>query len=221
MNTLRSWLFDNLGLKLVALLMAVLVYLNVYTDRPNVMLVSFPLRLTGLADTLAVAGTVPSTVQAEVRGTGKQLLKLRLTEPELRVPLEGVSSGRFQRSLGPEDLPLGDDGLVVERMAGPVLLDLSLEPRERRTVPVAVPVEGVAAEGAAWTGHTLLEPARVLVTGPRSAVLALDTVRLVAVRIEGRRDTVRVQVAPDTLPPGCVIEPSLVQVTLPVVRTPR
>src|SRR6185503_14063461 len=34
MNLIRGLLFDNIGLKLVALLVAVLVYLNVYTDRP-------------------------------------------------------------------------------------------------------------------------------------------------------------------------------------------
>ena len=36
MNLIRGLLFDNLGLKLVALLLAVVVYLNVYTDRPGV-----------------------------------------------------------------------------------------------------------------------------------------------------------------------------------------
>ena len=39
MNVLRGWLFDNLGLKFTALLLAVVVYLNVYTDREQTMLV--------------------------------------------------------------------------------------------------------------------------------------------------------------------------------------
>ena len=34
MNVLRAVLFENLGLKLAALLLALLVYLNVYLDRP-------------------------------------------------------------------------------------------------------------------------------------------------------------------------------------------
>ena len=49
MSLLRGLLFDNLGLKFVALLLAVLVYLNVYTDRPATMIVSFPIRVTDLA----------------------------------------------------------------------------------------------------------------------------------------------------------------------------
>jgi len=45
MNVLRGWLLDNLGIKLVALLLALLVYLNVYTDRPATLIVSFPLQI--------------------------------------------------------------------------------------------------------------------------------------------------------------------------------
>ena len=41
MNLLRGVLFDNLGLKLVALLLAVLVYLNVYLDRPADIVIQF------------------------------------------------------------------------------------------------------------------------------------------------------------------------------------
>ena len=37
MGLLRGLLFDNLGLKLVALLLAVIVYLHVYTERPATM----------------------------------------------------------------------------------------------------------------------------------------------------------------------------------------
>jgi len=85
---LRELLFENLGLKLAALLLALVVYLNVYTDRPADMIVSFPIELEGLADSLAIAGPVPAVLQAELRGTGKQLLRLRLTEPPVKISLD-------------------------------------------------------------------------------------------------------------------------------------
>src|SRR4029079_13571607 len=85
MNLLRSILFDNLGLKLIALLMAMLVYLNAYTERPASMTLSFPVECEGLPYSLALYGPRPEPVQAELRGTGKQLIRLRLTEPHLRV----------------------------------------------------------------------------------------------------------------------------------------
>ena len=53
MNVIRGLLLDNLGVKLVALLLAVVVYLHVYTERPADMIVSFPLEFEDLPDSLS------------------------------------------------------------------------------------------------------------------------------------------------------------------------
>jgi len=219
MNLLRGLLFDNLGLKLAALLLALLVYLNVYLDRPAETMVSFPIQVTELGDSLSLSGPVPSTVQAQVRGTGKQLLRLRVTEPPLKVSLAGIDVGRFERSVSVEDLPLaGYEGVQVDRVIGPNTIDLHIERKVRRWLPAAPRVEGDAGSGTAWTGTALADPESVLVTGPRSAVARLDSVVLQPVRIGGRRDTLRAQVAPESLPDWCVMDPPLVKVTVPLVR---
>jgi YbbR domain-containing protein len=217
MGFLRGWLFDNLGLKFVALLLAVLIYLNVYTDRPATMVVSFPLQLTDLADSLALSGPVPSAVQAEVRGSGKQLIRLRLREPMLKVSLEKVGTGHYERTIGAADLPLGGEaGPQLERLIGPMMLDLEIERRFARHVPVAARVEGVPADGFEWTGEAHINPDRVELSGPHSAVAALDSVRLTVVSLDGARDSVRVTVTPDHLPDWCESKPARIQVTLPV-----
>jgi len=215
MNVLRSLLFDNLGLKLAALLLALLVYLNVYLDRPAEMTLSFPVQVSDLGDSLSLSGPVPSTVQAQVRGTGKQLLRLRVTEPPLKISLAGVPPGRFAREISAEDLPLaGYEGVEVDRIIGPASMDIGVEWKVRRRVPVAPRIEGAGAAGlrpVAW-------PESVLVTGPRSALARLDSVVLQPVRLGGRRDTLRVEVAAQSLPDWCVMDPALVKVTVPLVR---
>jgi hypothetical protein len=119
MNLLRGLLFDNLGLKLAALLLALLVYLNVYLDRPAEMTISFPVQIQDLGDSLSLSGPVPSTVQAQLRGTGKQLLRMRVTEPPIKISLDGVGPGRFEREVSAEDLPLaGYEGVEASRGAG-------------------------------------------------------------------------------------------------------
>jgi len=98
MSVLRGWLFDNLGLKFTALLLALLVYLNVYTDRPTTMLVSFPIEYTELDDSLSLSGPAPSVVQAELKGTGKQLIFMRVKEPRVKLSLAGARRGRLDRA---------------------------------------------------------------------------------------------------------------------------
>lgn len=219
MSLLRAMLFDNLGLKLAALLLALLVYLNVYLDRPQRMTMSFPLQVDGLADTLSLSGSVPSVVQAEMHGSGKQLLRLRVTEPPVRLSLEGIGPGRFERALTTEDLPITpSENLQVDRLVGPLTVQLTLEPRVTRLIRVAPRVEGTPAGGFVWRGEVTATPGGIDVTGPRDAVAGLDSVVLRPVRIEGRRDTVRSPTMPEALPEWCTASPASVELVIPLVR---
>ena len=217
MSLLRGWLFDNLGLKLVALLLALLVYLNVYTDRPATLIVSFPLQIVNFPDSLSLSGPVPSAVQAELRGSGKQLIRMRLTEPPVKLSLAGVGMGRYERALTAADLPLPPGfEIQVERLVSPRTVELQVDRKTRRRLPVAARVEGLPAGGVVWTGSLSVEPSSVEVTGPEQALATLDSVRLDAVRIAGKRDTVHIAVGADALPDWCVMEPEEVTVTVPL-----
>ena len=222
MSLLRGLLFDNLGLKLVALLLAVLVYLNVYTDRPARMTVSFPIQVTDIGDSLALSGPVPSAVLAELRGTGKQLIRVRLSEPVLRISLAGVGRGRFERAVSAEDLPVAaNEGLQVERVVGPRILEFQLDRKIRRRVPVAPRVEGVPGFGPDAYSTAYVMPPYVTIIGPETAVRRLDSLVLAPVRIDGKRDTVRAEVSPEALPDWCTMDPPTVTVTVPIRRPSR
>lgn len=217
MDVLRGLLFDNLGLKLVALLLALLVYLNVYTDRTTTLTVSFPIQLNDIGDTLSLSGPVPAAVQAELRGTGKQLIRVRLSEPMLKISLAGVGRGRFERAVSAADLPVtAADGVEIERVIGPRMLQLQLDRKISRRVPVAPRVEGALAENQSFKVTAL--PDHMVVRGPEAVVSALDSVVLGHVRVDGRRDTVRTQVSPDALPDWCVADPPTVTVLVSIRR---
>ena len=213
MSLLRGLLLDNLGLKLVALLLSVLVYLNARTDRPVTMVVSFPVVLEDVPDSVAIASPAPPPVQAEIRGTGKQVLRLRFAPPPLSISLAGVRQGRYERSINAADLPV-PAGLAVERLLGPRMISLELDRRARRRLPVAARLEWTQSTASRPVGSVLLEPASVMVSGPAGAVAELDSVGLRTLRMDGRRDTVRTQVGPAGLPERCTMEPPVVRVTV-------
>jgi YbbR domain-containing protein len=215
-NTLRGLLVDNLGLKLVALLLGVLVYLHAYTDRPASMIVTFRVQVTDLPDSLTLTGAAPATVQAELRGTGKQLIRLRVTEPSVKVSLAGVGVGRYERALTAADLPLpGGVELAVDRMLSPRTLELQVDRRATRTIAVRPRVGDAPAADAMLSGAPSVNPATVEVTGPAEVLATLDSLPLMAVSIAGRRDTVTALVAPE-LPEWCRSEPARVEVTIPL-----
>ena len=149
---------------------------------------------------------------ADLRGTGKQLIRLRLTEPLLKVSLAGVARGRFERLITDADLPLGPgDGIQVERMVGPRTLAIQLDHKVRRRLPVAPRIEGAGP----W-GTPELDPPFVTVTGPEGAVSELDSVVLGTLHMDARHDTTRAQIAPVALPDWCVSSPPVVTVRVPV-----
>lgn len=218
MNFLRGWLFDNLGLKFTALLLAVAVYLNVYTDRTTTMLLSFPVEFTDLPDSLALSGPAPAVVQAQMRGTWKQLIGMRVREPRLRVSLLGAGTGRFSRALTPTDLPMAEQGVTVENLIGPRMIEIDIDGRVTRALPVAARVDGVPAAGFAYRGGIQVEPAVVQVTGAAKALHGLDSLELAPLTVNGRRDTVRAELAFTSLPDWCTSEPATVRVKVPLVR---
>lgn len=219
MNVLRGWLFDNIGLKLLALLLAVLVYANVYTDRSATRIVSFPIDYSDLPDSLALAGTAPAAVQVEVRATLKQLYILRWREPSYRLPLASAVTGHYSRALVPSDLPLpADAGYTVDNIVGPRVIEIDLDRRARRDLPVSARVEGAPAPGYRWDHSLQVDPAVVHVVGPHHALAELDSVPLAPLRLDGKRDSVRADLAPAGMPEHCSVDPPLVHVRLALRR---
>jgi hypothetical protein len=213
---LRGILFDNLGLKLVALLIAVLIYLNAYTDRPATMMVAFPVQVTDLPDSLTLTGAAPSPIHAELHGTGKQLIRLRVTEPAVKISLAGVAAGRFTRAIMPADLPLPEGVEVgVDRVVSPRTLELDIDQRATREIPVVGRLIGSPAADAMLSGPIAVNPPTLRVIGPRGVVAELDSLRLVPVSIAGRRDTLTSVTLPD-LPAWCTSEPSNVGISIPM-----
>src|SRR5262245_57151957 len=183
---------------------------------------TFPIEVTDLADSLVIVSQTPLGVAAELKGTGKQLIRLRLLEPRLHVSLLGVGPGRFQRMLAAQDLPMVSQiGLEVGRFAGPQMLEIQIDRYGERDVPVAARVEGTLPPGATWSGAWSADPALVHVRGRRSAVARLDSVRLAPVRLDAVRDTLHVAASPAAVPPGCQITPVVVSLRVPVERAPR
>ncbi len=220
MASLRGYVFDHLGLKLVALLLAVLVYLNVYTEREAHLALSFPLRLTGLADSLAVSGEIPDAIRADLAGTGKHLLRMRFLEPSVELSLKEAREGHILRQLGPEDLPLPPQaGIRVERFIGPAQVELRVEPRVERRLPVHVAVAGEPGRGLVWTGAFVAQPESVTVSGPRSGVLRMTSVDFGAVRVQGKRDTVRSEQPVTPLGRSYRVSPEHVRVRVPLEPT--
>ena len=157
----------NLGIKLLALLMACMVYAHVFTEKEQAWDISAPLILSNAPEGLVLASEPPAEVRLTVRGPGKQLLKLRVDPPEVLVDLRSASPGNVQRFLSPSDvsLPPGAE-IEVARIVEPRMVTLELDTLVTRALPVRVPLLGATPPHLSLSGPVGTVPERVEATGP-------------------------------------------------------
>ena len=198
---IRGLVFDNFGLKVASVLLALLLYAHVVTDQEREQVVQIPIAAVGLADTLTSVGKMPPRVAVKVRGKWKDLIRLNLTRPFLSVDLATAKPGEFQTTITSEDIskraiPPELSRLVsVTEVLEPRTVDLTIEPKATRSLPVRARIVGTPAEGYVLDKVPDVEPDSVRVMGPARLVQEIDTVYTVAVDITGERERIQRQVS--------------------------
>jgi len=197
----REILFENLGLKLASLVLASLLYAHVVTDQERESVVQIPIAAVGLADSLTSVGELPPRVAVRVRGKWKDLIRLGLTRPFLSIDLATAHPGLFRTSITADDIarralpPELTKAVTVTEVLDPRSVDLTIEPKATRTLPVRARVVGRPAPGYILGGEPNVQPDSVRVMGPARLVQEADTVYTVAVDITGEREKIQRQVA--------------------------
>jgi YbbR domain-containing protein len=200
-DRVRAILFENLGLKLASLLLALLVYAHVVTEQERESVLQIPIAAVGLADTLTSVGQLPPRVAVKIRGKWKDLIRLGLTRPFLSIDLAAAKPGMFRTSITADDIsrraiPPELSRLVsVTEVLDPRSVDLAIEPKATRSLPVRARIVGTPAPGYVLDEDPDVQPESVTVMGPARLIHGIDTLYTVAVDITGEREKIQRQVA--------------------------
>ncbi|KPJ60080.1 MAG: hypothetical protein AMJ46_08175 [Latescibacteria bacterium DG_63] len=198
MSTFRSIFKENWGIKIAAIALSILVLFHVRTEGDGEIAFNVPVELRGIPDSLAWTGEVPGSVSVTLSGKLKNLIKLRLVSLRIPVDLAEAGPGRFQRTLSAGDVPVpeGSD-VAVSHFAGPSQIDIVIERKISATVPVIAILTGEPAEGFCVVEAPTVFPESVVVTGPVSAVSAVDSVYTNPIDVSGRKQSFSVKAGVD------------------------
>jgi hypothetical protein len=208
-------LTQNLTTKLLALLLAVVVYAHVATEAEQIAEIRIPLQVSGLSSDLVLATAPPAHARVAVRGRGKQLFKLRLEPPAVTLDLSTVRPGSVQRVLSPGDvaLPFGSDVTVTE-IVEPRRVDLVVDTLVVRSLPVRLIPTRAVSKG--WARQPSAEPPIVSFRGPAGVLARLQAAEarfdprdLAAEEGDSTAPTIRLEV-PIAAPPGVSSQPDRV-----------
>lgn len=178
----------NLGLKLISIGIASMLWLVVAGERVVERVLRAPVELLNLPDGLEIVSNPPDTVEVRVRGSSGTFSRLAPGDVAAVLDLRTVRTGRrlFHLTPGLVTTPYGLEAVQVS----PPTLTMEFETTGIRLVPVQPTVDGRPASGYVVVG-VQAEPATVEVSGPETALRQLREALTEPIMVDGRSETVR------------------------------
>ena len=210
--------FRHLWLKVVALVLATLLWLSVAGEHTVERTIRVPLEFRDIPAELLMVGDPPANVDVRLRGSSTLLSKLGPGEVMAVLDLGHARPGSRIFHIRNEEVRV-PYGVEVTQVV-PGTLGIELEKSGRRRVPVIAHIEGEPAPGFA-VGQYTAEPATVDVVGPESRVKKLANATTEPVSVAGMRENVRDVVAVGLLDSSIrLVEPQNVTVIVDVLPAP-
>jgi YbbR domain-containing protein len=213
-------LLDNLWAKLFALLIGVLIWFHVATEKTYNYEVRLPITKVDLKENLVLSQLVTDTVMATVSATGKQLLREKWVSRGTRLSAVSYGVGQHQVTLSPSNLFLADNaaGIRIYEVLSPATVTLDIDNQFVSRVKVMPALEATADNGFAVTRLIEISPEEITVVGPRSSVKELKSLSTESRKLTGLRTDaiIKLAIAP---PAGKTIRfaPDSVTLTVRVV----
>lgn len=180
--------FRNIGLKVLSLALATVLWLTVAGEHVVERTLRVPLEFRNIPSSLEIVGSTPDSVDVRLRGSSAVLSRL---QPGDIIAVLDLSDARS----GPRLFGLRNDsvrvpfGIEVAQVV-PATLSLDLEKSSRRTVPVVPATIGQPAPGFV-VGRISSDPATVDIVGPDTRVREIAQATTEPVSIAGATTRVR------------------------------
>ena len=180
--SVREAIVRHWPLKLAALALSVILWVVVALEEPATHLEDVRLQLS-LAPTAALAQPLPP-VQALIAGPRGEFLKLGPSALVIHASIPESGPGSHHRlAISPGDVELPRNVKVSVQEVLPREVDVVLDRRAQRIVPVAVRAE--PESGYALEGPVTAQPAAVRVSGALSLLGGLDSIATEALQLKG------------------------------------
>ena len=212
-------LFRDLGLKVFATALAVLLWLTVAGDPIAERGLRVPLEFENVPDSVEILGDPPETVEVRLRGSSAVLRRLETGDVAAIIDLRSERPGNrlFDMTADQVRAPLGVE--VTQVIPSTVSLTLE-EEGSPRMVPVVPDLEGEPAPGFV-VGRVVVDPATVAVVGPQSKLRQLTEAMTEPLDLTNAAVPIEATLTVGVADPNLRLEtPRAARVTVEIVRAP-
>jgi len=184
MPKIKDMILENWHLKLMAILLAGILWLFIQGEPGTVTTVTAPVQVQ-VPGGMEISRGLPSTVQVIIRGTVGDLT--------CNINLQNTQEGETRVTLTRDNIR-SPKGLGIEVIqVNPSQVVLMIERTVQKTVPITVPVQGDVADGME-VYEKIPNPNRVTITGPRSHIEVVEEVSTEIIDLDGQNQSANFRV---------------------------
>jgi YbbR domain-containing protein len=167
----------------VCVMLSVVLWLSLTLQEQRMVDVDFPVEVSGVPADKALTERPPSSVTVQLQGSGMDLLRLVFNPPPIPVTA-GEGTMNVAEALS---LPRANDARVES--VTPRVIDLEMEPRIERRVPVRPRLRVTLASAYELIEPPILRPDSVTVSGAESILRSISAWPTDTLVLENVRDT--------------------------------
>ncbi|HLW88387.1 MAG TPA: CdaR family protein [Terriglobales bacterium] len=177
----------NLGLRLIAIALAVGLWLAVARDPVAEVALDIPVEIRNIPQDLEISSEIVPKAQIRLRGPERIIHQLHSSDVYAAIEFNGVRSGERSFDLTAQQIH-EPAGLEVVQIV-PSQFHLTFDVRLTRAVPIQPRVTGNFAQGYR-IGQVVTDPSTVTITGPKGRVEAVESATTDPVDISGAMNRV-------------------------------
>lgn len=158
--------------------MALLLWFHVATERVYEYTKNFPVKISNLPKELILSEAVPQEVQVKIRGKGKELLKLLLTEKRnLQIDIKDFKAGESDYTFKPQEIPIPEGlDLKVDEIVSAKSIRINLDHLIEKKVPIHSHITILPREGYLQVGEVSLNLHQVGISGPTKLMRSIESI---------------------------------------------
>ena len=213
-------IFDNLWIKITALILGILLWFHVATEKIYTYQLYLPVTDFVVDDHLTLLTQPPESLMVNVSATGKQLMRKKWRERGLKIIASQFKAGTHTVSLNTSNTivssPTSD--ISLEEILSPASIDITIDKLAERVVKVESDLNTIPAEGFAISAIHSISPKTVTLIGPKSRIEKIPVIFTEMKNLENLNSNLKLTL-PLALPSGYGIqlEPDSVTVSIEVV----
>lgn len=171
-------ILKHLGVKVLAVVLAFLLWVHVVTNMTYEHAVDLPLNIVDIPEGMMLVSDVDSKCEVLVRGTGKQLIRFLIDADDEKISAADYAEGLYVIDMTPEALISDSKGEAeIIEVISPKKVRLRFEERLEKYVDVIPNIEVTAALGYQKDGNLIVIPDSVHVSGPKHVVRKMQNVK--------------------------------------------